>query len=220
LTKGRNTFEGYQAKKQNDREQLITQYLEQLKTSRVKFQHVTGLAEMVASNISHQQQHPCNKATLLRNDRYKALLLTFMATHLGGGIKSLRLRNVGDEKAKALVTSAHLKVRNLDREVERLKVYVSHLEKNQSKSPITWPASEEHEVSQALHEMQLKYIKTCQALHGVLRHFVKSVAANADSRQILDMSKLRNNVIVDASFSEPFFEWLRQNNEIPGGSKA
>lgn len=218
MTKGRNTFEGYQAAKQDGREKLVIQYLEQLATSRVRFQHVTGLAEMVATHITHQQQKPCNKATLLRNKRYKALLLTFMAAHLGGGTQNLKLRDVGDEKAKALVMTAELKAANLEREVTRLRGYVEHLQKTQSDAPAALPAPDANGLEQQLHDMRLKYVRTCQALQGVLRHFESSLAVNVEKRQIVDLAKRRNNVVVDADFVEPFVAWLKDNEGTGGAS--
>lgn len=220
MVKGRNTFEDYQKAKQERREQFIIQFLEQLTTSRVKFQHVTGLAEMVASYISHQELKPCNKATLLRNNRYKALLLTFMAAHLGGGTKNLKLRDVGDEKAKALVTTAQLEASNLKREGERMRAYIAHLEKNQGQPHAEPVATESEQSRAALHDMQLKYTRTCQALYALLRHFDKTLSVDPDRQQILDMSRLRSNVVVDAAIAAPFFEWLRLNSDVPGGSKS
>ncbi|MGA4275684.1 hypothetical protein ACI2VH_02380 [Ralstonia nicotianae] len=215
MAKQRNTFEGYQQAKQERREQLIQQYLEQLRTSRVKFAHVTGLAEMVAAHIGHQEQQPCNKSTLLRNKRYKALLLTFMAAHLGTGAKTLRLSAVTDDKAKALVTTAQLETANLKREVERLKAYIAFLEKSSNGNT---PAltqrqleAEETHTKQSLHETQLKYTRTCQALLTVLRHLDRTISADPDRQQIIDLSRLRNNVVVDAQIAGAFFEWLRAN---------
>lgn len=212
--KGRNTFEAYQTAKQNGREELITQYLKQLKTSRVKFQHVTGLAEMVATHITQLQQKPCNKATLLRNKRYKALLLTFLAAHLGRGTQNLKLRDVGDETAKSLVTTAELKASNLEREVARLRAYVEHLHKNQSKALAVSPTPDALNFEQELHQMRLKYVRTCQALYGVLRYFESSLAVKVEDRQIIDLAKRRNNVVVDANFAEPFVAWLKENEDI------
>ncbi len=220
MTKGRNTFEGYQTAKQDRRVQLIVQYLEQLKTSRVKFKHVTGLAEMVATHITHQEQKPCNKATFLRNNRYKALLLTFMAAHLGGGTKNLKLRDVGDEKAKALVTTAQLEASNLKREVERLRAYIAYLEKNQGPAPAGPVAADSEQMREALHDVQMKYTRTCQALYALLRHYDTTLSVDPDRQQILDMAKRRNNVVVDTATAAPFFDWLRLNSNIPGGSKA
>lgn len=217
MPKSRNTFEGYQQAKQERREQLVVEYLEQLKTSRVKFQHVTGLAEMVATHIAHQEQKPCNRATLLRNKRYKALLLTFMAAHLGGGTKNLKLKDVTDEKAKSLVVTSQLEASNLKRELERLRAYIAHLEKRQAGRPAASPSpADVSGTRQELHEVQLKLTRTCQALFAVLRHFDKTVSVDMEQERVLDMSRLRNNVIVEAALAAPFIEWLRLNKDIGG----
>ncbi len=220
MAKGRNTFEGYQQAKQEGRELLVVQYLEQLRSTKVKFPHVTGLAEMVATHIAYQEQRPCNKATLLRNKRYKALLLTFMAAHLGAGTKSLKFKDVTDETAKALVTTAQLEASNLKREGERLRAYIAHLEKHQGASAAAPVTAEAQPSSEALHDLQLKYTRTCQALYTLLQHFGKTLSVDTDRQQILDMSRLRNNVVVEAATAAPFFEWLRLNRDVPGGSKA
>lgn len=218
MVKGRNTFEGYQQAKQERRERLIVQYLEQLRSSRVKFQHVTGLADMVATHIAHQEQHPCNKATLLRNKRYKALLLTFMAAHLGPGTKSLRLKDVSDDKSKALVMTAQLESSNLQREVERLKAYIGYLEKTLcGKSLSSSPAHSSEDVKKVIRsrdEAQFMYTRTCQALLAVLSHLRQTLSTDPERQQIIDLSRLRNNVIVDAGTAGPFFEWLAANRDL------
>jgi phage host-nuclease inhibitor protein Gam len=219
MTKGRNTFEGYQKAKQDGRERLMVSYLEQLTNSRVRFQHVTGLADMVAKYIAHQQQKPCSKSTLLRNNRYKTLLLTFMAAHLGTGTKSLKLRDTGDERANALVTSAQLEAANLKRESVRLKAYITHLEQNQHAVQIP-VAPEAEQLRSELHDMALKYTRTCQALYAILKHFGETLSVEADRQLILDMSKLRNNVVVESTIAAPFFEWLRLNGDVPSGLNA
>lgn len=220
MAKARNRFEGYQQAKQERRERLIVDYLEQLKTSRVKFNHVTGLAEMVATHISYQEQKPCHRATLLRNDRYKALLLTFMAAHLGGGTKSLRLKDVADEVAKSLVVTSQLEASNLRREVDRLKAYVAHLEMQQSGRRATQsPPVDESSTQQEVRDVRLKLTRTCQALWAVLHHFDNMVSVEMEREVVLDMSRLRNNVLVDTTLAAPFVEWLRLNRDIPGGAQ-
>lgn len=221
MTKARNTFERFQQAQQERREHLMVEYLEQLKTSRVKFQHVTGLAEMVATHISYQEQKPCNRATLLRNSRYKALLLTFMAAHLGGGTKSLKFKDVTDEKAKALVVTSQLEASNLRREVQRLKVYIAQLERQQSEQSATLPSPvDDVSAQQRVRDVQLKLTRTSQALFAVLRHFDKMVSVDMERKVVVDMSRLRNNVLVDATLATPFVEWLRLNSGIPGGVKT
>lgn len=218
MTKGRNTFEGYQQAKQEGREKLIVQYLEQLATSRVKFKHVTGLAEMVAIHLAQSEQRPCNKATLLRNNRYKALLLTFMARHLGAGTKSLRFKDIGDDKSKSLVATAQLEAANLRREVDRLKRYLSHLDEKRDAprrdGAQDRTATETDKLQESLREAQLKHTRTCQALFSLMNHFARTVSADVEQQRILDLSRLRNNVIVDSTMAEPFFEWLAANKGI------
>jgi hypothetical protein len=218
MTKGRNTFEGYQQAKQEVREKLIVQYLEQLATSRVKFKHVTGLAEMLAIHLTQSEQRPCNKATLLRNNRYKALLLTFMAAHLGAGTKSLKFKDLSDDKSKSLVVAAQLEAANSRREVERLKRYIAHLEdKNNTRQIADTNERSDTEMDtlqNSLRQLQLKHTRTCQALFSLINHFARTVSADVEQQRILDLSRLRNNVIVDSTMAEPFFEWLAANKGI------
>jgi hypothetical protein len=224
MTKGRNTFDGYQQANQEGREKLIDQYLEQLAKSRVKFKHVTGLADMVAMHIArceqlaNSEQRPCNKATLLRNNRYKALLLTFMAAHLGAGTKSLKFKDIGDDKSKSLVATAQLEAANLRREVDRMKRYIAHLdEKRDAPHRAGTQAGTDTETAklqEALLETQLKHTRTCQALFTLLNHFSQTVSADVEQQRILDLSRLRNNVIVDSRKAAPFFEWLAANKGI------
>ena len=218
MAKGRNTFDGYQQAKQAGRVKLIVQYLGQLSTSRVKFKHVTGLADMVAIHITQSEQRPCNKATLLRNNRYKALLLTFMAMHLGAGTKSLKFKDLSDDKSRSLVVTAQLEAANLRREVERLKRYTAHLDKQisapRSEGAQDGADNETQKLQESLRETQLKHTKTCQALFVLLNHFSQTVSADVEQQRILDLSRMRNNVIVDSSKAAPFFEWLAANKGV------
>ena len=128
MAKRENRFGKYQETNQKKREVLIDQYLKTLKASRVRFPHVTGLAVMVANYLAEQQGEPCDKATLLRNVRYKTLLLNFMATK-NRGVGGLRLRGTKDEAETVSVISAQLEVSNLKQDAARMKAYIVHLEK-------------------------------------------------------------------------------------------
>ncbi len=215
MAKGRNTFEGYQEAKQERRETLIAEYLTHLGATRVKFPHVTALADMVAMHIANLEQRPCNKATLLRNRRYKSLLLTFMAARMAGGTNGLKLKDVTDEAAKALVATAQLETSNLRRDVQRLRAYVSQLEKKQT-SPLPADDKTSDELRKTLHVIQLKYTRACQALHALLQHSKNTLSVDMERMQIIDMARLRNNVVVDAEIAGPFFEWLAS---LPGPAK-
>ena len=82
-------------------------------------------------------------------------------------------------------------------------------------SAATEPADDkQEEVTRWLHDAQMKYTRTCQALFSILQHMDAALAIDADQQQIVDRSKLRNNVVVGANISAPFFEWLAANKNL------
>lgn len=220
MTKRKNTFAAWQEANQAKREAIIDEYLQVLAKTRVKVRNPTALAELVASHISQVEGEPCNKATLLRNDRYKAKLLSYHAKSLVPGSKGLNPRSVTDPTAKAIVTSSQLETANLRRELERLNVYVTSLEEQvdaaQNKRPsIPAPAAVEGDGAQ-VPDFEFRFIRTCQALRSVLDHLNLVVQVDIKTKCILDASKRRNNVIVDQALAGPFFDWL---DSVPGGTK-
>lgn len=215
--KGTNRFEGFQLLKQEGREALISEFLLYLKSSRVKHQYVTELAEMVAKHISTREGKPCNRATLLRNPRYKSILLSYMAENLSSGTKALKLKNIDDPKAQALVLTAQVELSNLKRDNERLRLYVAHLEAQIAISVSkpdalisTTPLDRNLELEQA----QVRFARVCQSLQLVIRHFDSVVSADMSARRIIDMTRTRGNVIVDSEIAAGFFEWIELNNGI------
>ena len=215
-----NPFEGHQQEKQERREALIAEYLAALQGSKVSFKHVSGLAVMVAKYIAEHEGKPCSKSTLLRNPRYKATLLSFLAKTHRKGTKSMKLRSLEDEQAKALVITSQLEAANLRREVLRLKTYVQFLEDN-AQGRITPPEpNEELERAQAKGQaFEMKFVRTCQTLFKVLKEMEQVLTIDPEQRRILDRSRTRNNVVVDARLAEPFFEWLAANQGLAGGRR-
>ena len=107
------------------------------------------------------------------------------------------------------------------RDVDRLKAYVAHLEKQQSGQTVTPTLPiDDSSALQEVSDVQLKLTRTCQALLAVLRHFDKMVSVDMERKVMLDMSRLRNNVLVDATLATPFVEWLHLNRDIPGGAET
>jgi len=220
MTKKQSTFAAWQEANQVRRETIIDEYLGVLGKTRVKVRNPTALAELVASHISQVEGEPCDKATLMRNVRYKAKLLSYQAASLVAGTRSLSSRAVTDPTAKALITTSQLEAGNLKRELERLKIYATSLEEQvdqlQSKGHLPPPAAGSEPALTQLSDCEVRFIRTCQALRALLDHLSTIVLVDPSAQRILDASKRRNNVIVDQTLAAPFFEWLAK---IPGSSK-
>ncbi len=213
-----STFSAWQEANQVRRETAIREYLEYLKTTRVRFDYVTDLADMVAKHLSELEGEPCAKSTLLRNPRYKAPLLSYQFHQLNGGTGQIRLKDVKDESAKALVLTADLKAGNLAREVERLNIYAKALEAELADlrrapaptSSTKVPASVE---AAQVTEFQIKFVRTCQAFTALLSYLNVALEADSTNLRILDRSKRRNNVIVEEHLAGPYFEWLATTSQ-------
>ncbi len=213
--KGLNTFKGYQEKKQKRREQLIIDYLAALKKSRATFKYITDLAAHVAAHIAREEQGDCNRATLLRNIRYKALLLSYMASTMTGGTQSITAATLVAPDAKALVAERDLTISNLRRELERLNGYCEQLEaKLDAKGPGGVSAIQHTAVvAYATAEADYKYrfVKTCQALRLVLDYLPNQFEIDSNEALLKDaIIKRGNNIVVQAENFRPFVEWLEK----------
>lgn len=214
---GTNRFEAFQVLKQQGRAALIAEFLAYLKTSRIRCRNVTELAEMVALHIAETQGKPCNKATLLRNPRYKSLLLTYMAQNLEPGTRGLSVKCINDPKTHALVMSMQVESSNLKRDNDRLRSYVAHLEERFSKDDSLTKAAKNDsrcDVQPKIDEAQLRFARVCQTLQLVIRNLDSLISVDVRARQIVDMTRSRNNVIADSEISSDFFEWLEANRGI------
>lgn len=217
--KDRSKFSAWQEAKQAKRETIIDEFLNSLTKSRVKVSLPTYLADLIAKHIAQVEGKPCNKSTLLRNNRYKAKILSYLAKSLAPGAKALNSRSVTDPTAKALITSAQLEGGNLKRESERLKIYVKSLEEQvdrlQSQGRPLPIASITNESCTGSSDFEYRFIRTCQTLRSLIGHLNLIVHIDPCSQRILDASKRRDNVIVGKDVAGPFFDWLAAQ----GGSK-
>ncbi len=215
-------FAAWQETNQARRESVIAEYLEYLHTTRVRVKFVTDLANLVAKHIAKEEGAECNRSTLLRNPRYKAQLLSYMARNLAPGTKGIDPKSIVDPAAKALLTTSKLETGNLKRELERLNIYIKSLEeqleehRQTGKPLLRGPHPSKLEVSGELPEYQVKFVRTCQALRSLLDYMQITLEVDTRSQQVLDKAKRRNNVIVDKDLAGPFFEWLASN----GGKQA
>lgn len=216
-TKDTSKFAAWQEANQIRREAIIDEYLNFLAKTRIKVRNPTDLADLVAKHISQVEGKPCNKSTLLRNNRYKAKILFFQAKSLAPGAKALNSRSVTDPTAKALITNAQLESGNLKRELERLNIYVVSLEEQvdrlQSQGRQLPNPGLATEAANRLSDFEYRFARTCQALRSLLSHLNTVVQIEQNNWRIIDMSKRRDNIIVDKDVAGPFFEWLALQGE-------
>lgn len=209
---GKNPFAGWQQEKQTRREALIREFLAYVRKKRMKCQYITDLADMVAKHIAEHEGASCNRATLLRNKRYKALLLSYMADSLTEGTDSIDRKQIKEPKAEALVLAAEVGAENLRREVARLKAYIAELESMKPKLVSEGANTVSHD--DVIHDLRRRHVLTSQALLAILKHFEGLLRADADANRILDASARPPKVVVDEKLAGPFFEWLHLNRDI------
>lgn len=207
-----NPFKGFQDKVVAEREQIVVRYLASLRKTRAKFEYVTDLAKAVAEQVELAEDKPCSFTTLLRNKRYKALLLNFMA--MRSGTDAIK---VTEPAAQALIHTVELELGNVRRDNERLRGYIADLEGRLS-GPVSPPPhtqrprpDSEDELSRLSNERAL----ACKALWLILEHFKDLVSIDSDRKCVIDLSaSKRRNVIVAPEIAQVFFEWLRENSMV------
>ncbi|RFB70836.1 MULTISPECIES: hypothetical protein [unclassified Herbaspirillum] len=206
-----NPFKGYQDKGMSEREEVIIRYLASLKKTRAKFEYVTDLAKAVAEQIQMVERKPCSFTTLLRNSRYKAQLLNFMAMRAGTNAVQ-----VSEPAALALIHTVELELSNVKRDNERLRTYIADLEAQVAPSPVltaspTLASDNAAELSRLSNDKAM----ACKALWLTLEHFKELIRIDLDRGCIVDLATLRgNNVIVEPEIAKAFLDWLRVNDRV------
>jgi len=211
----KNPFLRYQTEKVTNRVDSIETYLKTLRRSRVRYEFVTDLAKAVAAQLSICQNEPCSFTTILRNKRYKALLLSFLAENAGAN--SVKSSEIENPRAQAAFVALEVDVVNLRRENERLLAYVSELqgrEVRRDSARIGTSARSDEGAAAAIAQSN-DYALLCKSLWLVLKHFKELVAVDSDRKCIIDLAApARRNVIVDVRHAKPFFDWLAMNRDV------
>lgn len=206
-----NPFKGYQDTVVAGREQIIVRYLGSLRKTRAKFEYVTDLSKAVAEQIGLAEGKSCSFTTLLRNQRYKALLLNFMA--MRSGTDAVR---VSEPAAQALINTVELELGNVKRDNGRLKAYITDLEARLNELPMLPSSSAQRsDNSDELYRFSNEKALACKALWLVVEHFKGLVSIDADRGCIIDLAaSKRKNVIVQPEIAQVFLDWVRANSGI------
>lgn len=206
-----NPFKDYQEKVVVGREQIVVRYLASLRKTRAKFEYVTDLAKAVAEQVGLAEGKPCSFTTLLRNKRYKALLLNFMA--MRSGTDAIR---VSEPAAQAVIHTVELELGNVKRDNDRLRSYIADLEARQDEQPLL-PSSPKQQPDSLdeLPRLSNEKALACKALWLVLEHFKDLVSIDTDRGCIIDLAaSKRKNVIVEPEVARVFLNWVRANSMV------
>jgi hypothetical protein len=213
-----NRFEKFQAQKQQIRVELISDFLSFSSTCRVKYKCVTDLALVVSNYICEREGKACNKSTLLRNPKYKSMLLNFMAKNMLAGTKNSKVKSILDPQVHALYLEKDLALSNASRDNDRLRIYISKLEQevsgNIKKSSSKVTVSDIGISRTEFEKLKIRNSHICRSLQLLILNFDSLVSVDFNTKQIIDMTKLRNNVIVNSALAEGFFEWMAENHNI------
>lgn len=219
--KGKNSFGPWQAAKQDGRAELIAECLLAIKKRRKSFKYITDLAEEVADFVAGKEgaTKKCNRSTLLRNGRYKSLLLSHMADQSAIGTATIVRDSITDPAAKALLLTAEISIENLARENVRLKQYIASIasaKSDENESTVKriggrGAAAKVGARSEDINADRVRYLATCEALKTILLKFGGIVAIDLQTLRILDLTEMPHQVLVDERIGGPFFEWLKQN---------
>lgn len=202
--KKENRFRDYQEQNQIDRVVLIEDYLEVLTKTRIRFRYITDVANAVSIHLSGIQAAPCSKSTVLRNPRYKMLLLSFFAAQN----LNVKKNSSQDKTDTQEISSVIMKLENLNtkRENLRLKRYIEQMQ-GQSEESILDETTKFND--DRLRNLERDFVSVCQVVWKLLENFEAIIDVDIELNRIVDKTEIVNNVICDSPLTIPFFNWLR-----------
>lgn len=207
----RNPFKRHQEQNVVSRVNVITDHLRSLKKTRATFKYPTDLAKAVAIHVSLIEKKPCSFTTLLRNERYKKLLLAYMRHPVVATDNS-----TSEASVNVRVKLLELDLVNAQRDNERLRTYVTDLENRVGTMPVLVEESKAcEEASEDTIRLSNDRALACKALWLVLEHFQGVVSVDATRKCIVDLSaSRRKNVIVPTDVAKVFLAWLAESSWV------
>ncbi len=202
VAKKTSTFAPFQEEKQARRVVLVRAYLATLKRSRVELKCVTHLARYVAVHISEVEKAPCDPSTLLRNSRYKSLLLSYLANgSVPNGQDSLGAAAAGAQEMVRRLDAA-----NLRRENDRLKAHLASVisdDRGDVPALCDLPSVQD--------TFEEDFVLTCQLVRRIIDSLHGTIAVDKERGELLDLSRKFDNVIAEPRIAAPFVRWLLSN---------
>lgn len=182
----KNNFKGYQADKVAKRLLVIQEQITLYKKRKVSFKNITEMAETLSEYITKQEGSSCSSSTILRNDKYKALIEEYFYSQEG-------VKKPGE--ASSLI--AELTLSNVERENQRLKQYIASLEKEldeyKSKAQNALILENKHSYLSSEEQNSADFKKS---LNLLIEHFEGLVAIN-ENGDLIDLTRKVNNIILD-----------------------
>lgn len=211
-------FQESQSNRQQRREVLIRNFLDLARRSMTHYKNVTSIAAAAAKHIRFVEGSDCNYATLMGNQRYKTLLLSYMEEQFEQAKHCTKELGTETFPVHALFVRARLEIANLKRENEALKAQIiemqgsPHTSALQSHHSLASDTVMQGEARSEVEELKSKYVQTCETVSRLIEHFDDHMFLDLDKKQMIAKASasLGNNVIVDTSMAGPFFEWLRK----------
>lgn len=171
---------------------LIEDELRLMRRRKREFGSVGTLADEVGRAIG------THRTTLLRNPRYKALLLEYLAGLPGA---ALRVSDDTNDSAVLRVKLASTKAQlvNLRETVKQLTAILEHQER-----PVEGVAA------------RTAYADVAMVLVGILDRCSSFLTLDVERRQLIDLSaRPSDRVVADAERLGEFCEWLHQQGRLP-----
>lgn len=215
-----NRFKKYQDDKVSARKEVIREYLRTLEKSKIRFDHITQLSEVVAAFVQEVQKAPCSSTTVTRNISYRSLLENFMRLPAGGGLRVNEEKQVEEIRNDVRLISADLENSALQAEVKRLKNFISKMHAVSGNSENTLRATEiESELArlqEKSRELDYELGLTCKAIDKLLEKGELYFEVDHVARIIVDRAIKRGpeRTIVNEQLSRSYFRWLENRGDL------
>lgn len=185
VRKNKNTFAGFQKARVEDRGVKIDQELVAITKSKAVFTHLTYLARHVAEALSNENDGNCAPSTLLRNNEYKAKLLSHLRKQPGTVAKIPKAQNIDD-------IAQQIELSNLRSEVARLKSYIAMTPTPASAKSIS---ADVVTLQRELSLCQQRLAQSNAALQAILDNTKGLIEIDISTGNIIDRAKKVNNVL-------------------------